>query len=64
MKIRAAKNGPYLVETPGRYRVNGEERTGKQIALCRCGHSQKKPFCDGSHNRAGFEAPEVTIELP
>ena len=26
------------------------------FALCRCGHSKKKPFCDASHREAGFEA--------
>jgi len=29
-----------------------------QIALCRCGHSANKPFCDGTHGRVGFQAGE------
>jgi CDGSH-type Zn-finger protein len=28
---------------------------GEQFALCRCGHSQNKPFCDSSHKRVGFQ---------
>jgi len=63
MRIEATENGPYLVETGGKYRVNGEERSEQRIALCRCGQSDQKPFCDGSHKAAGFKAPAVTIEL-
>ncbi len=29
------------------------------VALCRCGHSRNKPYCDGSHRTAGFDDPGV-----
>lgn len=34
------------------------------ISLCRCGHSDNKPFCDGSHNRCGFQSVVEARALP
>ena len=56
--ITPTDNGPYLVE--GNVSVldaegNAYEVTGA-IALCRCGLSATKPFCDGSHEKACFKA--------
>jgi CDGSH-type Zn-finger protein len=58
--IRLRKNGPFVIEDELVKVVdwNGAEYpiVRRPIALCRCGSSMKKPFCDGSHARVGFEA--------
>ncbi len=56
-QVRVRANGPLLcsgdIEV---YDADGQLLDqGDDIALCRCGHSHKKPFCDGSHRDAGFE---------
>jgi CDGSH iron-sulfur domain-containing protein 3 len=68
MKITSMENGPNRVEIEGAsYRVvrDGREETIERpiIVLCRCGHSANKPFCDGTHNKIGFQAPAGDIEV-
>ncbi len=67
-KITVSNNGPL--------RIEGEmtlvDAAGKEFGLggrsvvsyCRCGNSQNKPFCDGSHARTGFESVCEARELP
>ena len=55
--ISCAKNGPLLVKGLERLvdlRDGKPVETGDTIALCRCGDSAKKPFCDGTHAKNGF----------
>ncbi len=62
IKIEAMKNGPYKIEiSRGYFKVEGQDEKGKIIYLCRCGHSKNKPFCDGTHNKTGFQADKTTI---
>jgi CDGSH-type Zn-finger protein len=53
-------DGPLIVR--GRFVITGPDGQPvpagrKTVALCRCGKSASKPFCDGSHARTGFRAP-------
>ena len=64
MKIKALPNGPNMVETeePLTCSMSGAEKQVKSpFYLCRCGHSKNKPFCDGSHLAAQFEARGAEI---
>ena len=57
--IKPRDNGPYLVTGPVKLvDVDGNEfqLPGEAIALCRCGHSSNKPFCDGTHKTAEFQS--------
>ena len=55
--VQVNKGGPYLVK--GKFVFVGtdgkEEIKEGSIALCRCGGSNNKPFCDGTHRKIGFD---------
>jgi CDGSH-type Zn-finger protein len=53
-KITCLPNGPYLVSGANLRRADGEQLNGEGVALCRCGGSGRKPFCDGTHGTNGF----------
>jgi uncharacterized Fe-S cluster protein YjdI len=57
MNIEIASNGPILIKTSCAIKhSDGREEVKEGItALCRCGASSNKPYCDGSHKKIGFE---------
>jgi CDGSH-type Zn-finger protein len=66
VQIKVRENGPYRVQGPitlidadGNEYDLGEQ--GQIVALCRCGGSTTKPFCDGSHSKIGFDAAERAV---
>jgi len=80
MKITVSENGPYLVtgsvpmarqvivaDDAGNsmeWRQEVEFETKASCALCRCGQSANKPYCDGSHVRVGFDGTETASREP
>ena len=63
--ILVKQNGPYRIEDPSQVTIVDHEGKpipipeGKTtIALCRCGASSTKPFCDGTHSKTGFRGAE------
>lgn len=59
--VVAVPNGPLLLR--GEVRIAGDDgrllREDTRVALCRCGGSANKPFCDGTHRRIGFRTARV-----
>jgi len=60
--IKVRRSGPYLVQGPAKL-VDADGRefdVGDRgdFVLCRCGHSQNRPFCDGAHKQIGFTAED------
>ncbi len=58
LAIKPLKNGPLLLSGHATIRAGSTRKAwyGEQVALCRCGESKNKPFCDGSHTVAGFKS--------
>jgi CDGSH-type Zn-finger protein len=63
--VRLRQNGPYVIDSDNvtiidwngvAYRIDR-----RPIALCRCGASTTKPFCDGTHSKIGFQAAEAAV---
>jgi CDGSH-type Zn-finger protein len=80
MKITVSENGPYIVtggvslttseicnDEEGYCRTWREVKrypVQKKYALCRCGHSMNKPFCDGTHSKIHFDGTEAIVHEP
>lgn len=60
-RIRLRNNGPIVIDDDEVEILDWQGRPypidRRPVALCRCGASSRKPFCDGSHARVGFLAP-------
>ncbi len=59
-RITPYRDGPYIVR--GNFVITDQQGNEidarrRTIALCRCGRSQMRPFCDGTHKLIGFRAP-------
>lgn len=67
-KVTVLRNGPLRIE--GDFEILDPAGSAYGLAgrtvlsLCRCGQSQNKPFCDGSHNMASFKSDEKARALP
>jgi CDGSH-type Zn-finger protein len=61
--IEIIKNGPYIVTGGAELKDDGGNvyPAKNKIALCRCGASTTKPFCDGTHSKIGFQAAETAV---
>ncbi len=80
VEIKVSKNGPYMVSgkvplsdqiivvnedgIPVEWRTGKNYPSQEKCGLCRCGKSEKKPFCDGTHAKIGFDGTETANTEP
>ena len=56
MKVETIKNGPLMiVGEMDVKKADGSSEHKEKAAFCRCGASNNKPYCDGTHAKVGFE---------
>ena len=61
--ITIRENGPYLVDGDVKLvDAAGNEVPMRKKALCRCGGSTTKPFCDGTHSKIGFQGAIAAVD--
>lgn len=63
VSIKIKENGPYIVQ--GDFTLtdaSGKEIPVRKTALCRCGGSTTKPFCDGTHSKIGFQGAIAAVD--
>jgi CDGSH-type Zn-finger protein len=79
-RVAVSQDGPYIVvgsvplstqtiaaDAKGdstAWAESGSFPKAEKYALCRCGHSKKKPFCDGTHAKIGFDGSETANRAP
>lgn len=63
VKVTVLDNGPFLVQGEIELRDSSGALipTKERTALCRCGASTTKPFCDGAHSKIGFKAAAEAV---
>jgi CDGSH-type Zn-finger protein len=79
-KVQVLKNGPYLVsgnvhllpatikcnheDIPAKWEMGTKLKNTQSYALCRCGQTKTKPFCDGTHIKINFDGTETSDNEP
>jgi len=80
ISVTVSKDGPYIVSGDAplseqvivanadgeslQWREGDSYATPEKYALCRCGHSHRAPFCDGTHAKIGFDGSETAARTP
>jgi len=66
--IRCRADGPLIVTgdiTVTDHEGNAYDTSGREnVALCRCGATRKRPFCDGTHRQTGWQASDTVAPSP